>query len=153
MESPCRRRARIAADRYLRTLVDDLADPHREASTAFEVRRELMDLVARLQQTLEILELGRKADEAGASTRPQIQLEVMPTPEAPIWIFADPVRVEQIVMNLLTYALSTAPEGAHIMLHVSTAQDWAQIEVTPDRQALTAMRRRIQFLSRSGDCS
>jgi two-component system, chemotaxis family, CheB/CheR fusion protein len=115
---------------YLRILVDDLADPHREANTAFEVRRVSMDLVALLQQTLEVLELGRTAGEVGALTRPQIHLEV--TPGAPLWIFADPMRVEQIVVNLVTEVLATAPEGAHMLLRVRKAQDWAQIEFTHD---------------------
>ncbi len=117
---------------YLRALVDDLADPLREANTAFEVHRESMELVALLQQTIDIFELGRKADEEGVSTRLQFHVEVMPVPGTPLWIFADPVRVKQIVMNLLTYALTTAPEGAHILLRVRKAQDWAQVEVTPD---------------------
>jgi len=119
---------------YLRALVDDLADPQREANTAFEVHRESMELVALLQQTVDVLELGRKADEEGVSTEPQIRVEVMPAPGAPLWIFADPVRVEQIVLNLLSHALTTAPEGEHILLRVRKAQDWAQVEVTHDGQ-------------------
>jgi len=119
---------------YLRALVDDLADPQREANTAFEVHRESMELVALLQQTVDVFELGRKADEEGVSTRPQIHVEVMPAPVAPLWIFADPVRVKQIVLNLLTYARASAPEGARILLRVRKAQDWAQVEVTPDGQ-------------------
>ena len=93
--------------RHLRRLVDDLLDLSR-------MSRGTLDL----QKTP--IELGVAAADAVETTRPQMEGRrhrlSMELPAVPIYLEADPVRLTQLLANLLDNAAKYTPDGGHIRL-------------------------------------
>jgi signal transduction histidine kinase/CheY-like chemotaxis protein len=91
--------------RQMERLVDDLLDVSRIARGVLELRREQIDLVASVRQTVEAIR-------PLAQQRGQ-RLDVL-LPEESLHIWADPSRLEQIVTNLLVNAVKYTPTGGRI---------------------------------------
>ena len=107
--------------RHLTRLLDDLLDVSRitrgKVSLHLE-RTDLRDAVA-------------AAVEAGRPLIEQMEhaLEVS-LPEEPLLIHADPVRVTQIVSNLLNNAARYTPQGGKVRLHVVKRGDEVEVSVS-----------------------
>jgi signal transduction histidine kinase/ActR/RegA family two-component response regulator len=88
--------------RHLTRLVDDLLDVSRVTSGKITLKREPMDLAALTQRCV-------------ASLLPQVQREETTLryrgPEQPLLVHADPVRLEQVITNLITNARKYAARG------------------------------------------
>ena len=90
--------------RTLSSLVDDLLDVSRITRGLVELRRERLDLTAVVRRALESVQPA--LDER----RHRVRLDL---PDAPVPVEGDAVRLEQILVNLLTNAAKfTDPEGA-----------------------------------------
>jgi two-component system, OmpR family, sensor histidine kinase VicK len=50
-------------------------------------------------------------------------------PESPVWVVADPLRLGQIVTNLLSNAFKYSPEGAPVFVRLTTREDFALVSV------------------------
>jgi signal transduction histidine kinase len=91
--------------RHLTRLVDDLLDVAR-------VTRH------KLRLNLERLDLRTVVGDAIEAARPQIETRrhrlTVRLPETPVWVQGDPVRLGQIVVNLLTNAAKFTPAGGEI---------------------------------------
>jgi CheY-like chemotaxis protein/two-component sensor histidine kinase len=104
----------------LARIVDDLL----EASRVNEGKIDLQ---------LELLDLRTCVDQAVAAARPAIEahdqtLEV-DVPARPVPVRADPVRVEQIILNLLNNAGKYTPAGGRVRVVLKRSGPWAQIAV------------------------
>ena len=89
--------------RHLARLVDDLLDVSRIAAGKIELHRETVDL---RDVAVRALEQAQPAM-AGRAAPP-----VLAMPEQPLWVDGDPVRLAQVVCNLLTNAAKfTGPSG------------------------------------------
>src|SRR5215207_3660145 len=86
-------------------LVDDLLDMSRIARNRFELRKERVDLQAVVAAAVET---SKPVIEAAKHT-----LKVTPS-EEPILLEADPMRLSQILSNLLTNAAKYTPPGGRI---------------------------------------
>ena len=112
LSEPALREAREIVDRQVRQLarlVDDLLDVSRIRRGIMELRREWVEIGAVLGNAVE-------------ASRPLIehrrhQLTVAALP-APLWLEADPVRLEQVISNLLNNAAKYTPPGGRIWLEV-----------------------------------
>jgi CheY-like chemotaxis protein/two-component sensor histidine kinase len=97
-------------DRQMATLVrlvDDLLDVSRISRGKIELRQEAVDLTALAAR---VAESARPAlDEHGH----RFEVDV---PAGPVWVEADPDRVEQVVSNLLNNAARYTPPGGHVRL-------------------------------------
>ena len=107
--------------RHLARLVDDLLDVSRIAAGKIELDCETLDLrdvaVRALEQAQPAM-LGRAAP------------PVLALPEQPLWVDGDPVRLAQVVCNLLTNAAKfTAPTGR---IGVALRQEGGNAVVTVD---------------------
>lgn len=109
--------------RHLTRLVNDLLDLSRVAAGKIVLKRQVLDLVAIVNQSV------RTATDA--AQRHRIELAVR-TPATPIIVDADPVRVDQIVTNVLTNAIKYTPEGGHVVLDLTEQDEKALIRVTDD---------------------
>jgi signal transduction histidine kinase len=92
---------------HLTRLIDDLLDVARISRGTLELRRESVTLSAVVDSAIE-------------SSRPSIDrqghhLEVVLPPEA-VDLFADPIRLSQVLMNLLNNAAKYTPPGGRIEL-------------------------------------
>ncbi|MCP4514992.1 MAG: cell wall metabolism sensor histidine kinase WalK, partial [Delftia sp.] len=108
-------------DRLIR-LVNDLLILSRADSEALNLRRETLDLAELARVTVE--RLGPQAEEQG------LALQVLASPSAPpAW--ADPDRVEQVLVNLLDNAIKYSRPGGSVTVRV---------EAGPEGQALAQVR-------------
>jgi signal transduction histidine kinase/ActR/RegA family two-component response regulator len=91
-------------------LVDDLLDVSRISRGRMELRREVIDLAAVVQHAVE-------------GTRPLVESRsqqlAVTLPSEPVYLDADPIRVAQVVGNLLNNASKFTGEGGRIELTVS----------------------------------
>ncbi|HXG09974.1 MAG TPA: ATP-binding protein, partial [Gemmataceae bacterium] len=106
--------------RHLSRLVDDLLDVSRITRGKITLRKERLDLsaVARLA-----IEIARPLID-----KRQHQL-IVTTATEPLWVEADPVRLEQIISNLLNNAAKYTDPGGRVWLTTERADDWAVLRV------------------------
>jgi signal transduction histidine kinase/ActR/RegA family two-component response regulator len=119
--------------RHLTRLVNDLLDLSRVAAGKIVLKRQTLDLVETVSQSMRTL--------MPAALRQHVELAIR-TPVGRVLVDADPVRVDQIVTNILTNAIKYTPEGGHVTLdigeEVSNGEDAGQdgghalIRVTDD---------------------
>jgi PAS domain S-box-containing protein len=105
---------------HMRQLVDDLMDVARVTSGKIQLRPErvrLGDIVIRAVENV-----GPKVSER------QHTLTTIVAPE-PIWLEADPIRLEQVLTNLLTNAAKYTEPGGQIWLNVQRVDGEAEVRV------------------------
>lgn len=104
----------------LRRLVDDLMDLSRIGAGKIELKKE-------------VVKLGDVVVSAAESTRPVIrerrhELDVILSP-SPVYVEADPARLEQVFVNLLNNAAKYTPEGGRIWVKGTTEGEEAVVHV------------------------
>jgi signal transduction histidine kinase len=106
--------------RHMTRLVDDLLDLTRISRGKVHLKPERVDLGATVRQVAE--------DQRAAldSARLRLQLDV---PAEPVWVQADPVRLAQVVGNLLHNATKFTPAGGEIAIAVR-CEDAGRADVT-----------------------
>jgi signal transduction histidine kinase/CheY-like chemotaxis protein len=107
--------------RHLARMVDDLLDISRVTLGKITLQTQVVDLQEVVERCLR--ELGTEAQ----AERHQLTLEV--TTE-PVEVNGDPVRLEQIVSNLLHNAIKYTPPGGRISISVGKARGEALIRVS-----------------------
>jgi PAS domain S-box-containing protein len=105
---------------HLTHLVDDLMEVSRITQDKMELRRETVDLAA----------LARAAvcDTAGLMEQAHHRLEVE-LPPCAVTVDADPTRINQVVVNLLTNAAKYTPDGGRILLSLRVDEGAAVLAV------------------------
>ncbi|TFY98156.1 PAS domain-containing hybrid sensor histidine kinase/response regulator [Ramlibacter rhizophilus] len=109
---PRQDRAREVIDRqvtHMSRLIDDLLDVSRIARGKLALRKERCDLAAVARQTAE--DYRSSLESAG------LRLHVRSAPQ-PIWVDGDPVRLAQMVGNLLNNAARFTERGGQVEVHV-----------------------------------
>ena len=115
---------------HLARLVDDLLDVSRITSGKIALQRRPTDLC----------ELAQRAAKAvDGAARKQRHEVIVTTHCEPVFIDADPVRLEQVVNNLLTNAIKYTPAGGRI-----------DVTVAPDDGARRAARARQRHRHHAG---
>jgi PAS domain S-box-containing protein len=92
---------------HLTRLVEDLLDVSRITSGKITLRREVVDARDLL---LRALEGGRPLAEA------REQVLTAEVPPGPLHVAGDPVRLSQVLLNLVNNAVKFTPRGGHIVL-------------------------------------
>ncbi|HVC92557.1 MAG TPA: ATP-binding protein [Pirellulales bacterium] len=106
--------------RQLVRLVDDLLDMSRITSGKIELRNERSDLRAVFTRAIETAK--PLIDEKGHDF-------VVTLPASPVILFVDPVRLAQVIGNLLTNAAKYTEPGGRIWLSAETAENEIAIRV------------------------
>jgi CheY-like chemotaxis protein len=106
--------------RYLSRLIEDLLDASRVMRGAIQLRSERMELGPAVSHALEVV---RSVIE-GRNHHLSIN-----SPTEPIVLDADPVRIEQILVNMLHNAAKYTPEGGEISMTYGREGDQAVIRV------------------------
>lgn len=102
-------------------LVDDLLDVSRISRGMLQLRREDVELCTIVTRSVETTQsiLAERHHEL-----------TMSLPDQPIWINGDPVRLEQVLCNLLTNASRYTEPGGRIRVVADRENHWARIRVT-----------------------
>jgi CheY-like chemotaxis protein len=103
---------------HLARLMDDLLDIGRIASNKLSLQTQPLALDRAVRGSVETLVAARGL----AAGRIELELE-------PVWIDADPVRITQIVENLVANALKHTPLGRPIRVFVHALADVAELRV------------------------
>ena len=104
-------------------LVDDLLDVSRVTTGKLELRRERLDLRSVIAAAVE-------------TSQPIIEQHgqslAVAVPEEPIFVDGDPIRLPQVVSNLLTNAAKYSQRGGHIKVSVAREGATAVLDVADD---------------------
>lgn len=109
--------------RHLTRLVNDLLDLSRVAAGKITLKRQIVDVREVASQALKVVQ--------PLAHQQQIELRVS-EPDERLLIDADPVRIDQILTNVLTNAVKYTPEGGHVTLAIGRAGDKISLRVTDD---------------------
>jgi two-component system CheB/CheR fusion protein len=104
---------------HMSALLDDLLDMARVTRGEVRLRPEPLDLGAAIQQALETT---RAADRHGHKFEPTL-------PSTPVWVRADPIRIEQTLTNLISNAIKYTPPGGHIQVELEREGPEAVVRV------------------------
>lgn len=107
---------------HLVRLVDDLLDISRITRGRIELRRERVELATVLRSALE--SASHSIESAGHEM-------VVTLPDRPVLLEVDPVRIAQVVLNLLNNAAKFTPKGGRIEL-AATVEDADAVIVVRD---------------------
>jgi CheY-like chemotaxis protein len=106
--------------RQMARLLDDLLDFSRIRYGKIELRRE----------PLEVSELMRRAVDAARSQAEVRGQEIaLAPPGEPVWLDADPARLEQVLANLLNNAIKFTPAGGRVALSAELQGDEVVLRV------------------------
>ncbi len=106
--------------RQLETLIDDLMDVSRITMGKIEMRRARLDLVP---------VLARAADAVRARVADRQQHLHVALPLTPLWIDADPTRLEQVFVNLLGNASKYSHDGRSIWFSAEAVPGNVEVRV------------------------
>jgi two-component system CheB/CheR fusion protein len=104
-------------------LLDDLLEASRVTQNKIELRKTQVDLSASAREAADIVRDAMKAHELTFSTR---------IPAEPLFVEADPARLQQIQINLLSNAAKYTPRGGHVEFELGRVDGAAVLEVRDD---------------------
>ena len=122
--SPLPHRARLIIERqvgHLSHLVDDLLEMSSAGRGTMRLQRALIDLRPVVQRSVE-------AVMSAHAHRKQVVTVTIPA--TPVWVDADVIRLEQVLVNLLSNAANYTPDHGNIMVAVDRAGGRAELRVT-----------------------
>lgn len=121
--------------RRLLNLVNDLLDYSKLEARKMRVRIEPLELGALFNEVEQTL--------APLATQKKIQVHYPQLP-APLWLQADPLKVEQIFFNLVGNAIKVIDEGGVVTVDVTSQHtdglDWLRFSVTDDGPGIPKAR-------------
>lgn len=115
--------------RQLARLVDDLMDAARVSQGKVELRKEPAELNALIAAAVEMTGGAIAAKEHAVS----LQLS-----DAPMWVSADPQRLQQVVCNLIQNSARYTARGGRIELRLRREQGFGVIEVSDNGMGIAA---------------
>jgi signal transduction histidine kinase/ActR/RegA family two-component response regulator len=114
---------------HMAMLLDDLLDVSRITRGKLVLRRSFTPVAGIVDAALEA---ARPLIE---HRRQQLQVRL---PPQPVWVDADPLRLAQVLSNLLTNASKYTPEGGHVTLAVEQDGQWLLVSVQDDGAGIAA---------------
>ena len=111
-------------DRQLRNvgrMVDDLLDGSRVSQGKIQLRRERVELSELVSRCVDVL---RPIVDA---SRKEIVIEL---PTTPVVLYADPVRLEQVLGNLVQNAVKFTSQGGHIWIQAAVPGGGEQVRIS-----------------------
>ena len=106
---------------HLTRLVDDLLDVSRVTSGKIVLRREDLDLIALTRRCVSVLP---------SNVVDGITIEHVAATDSAVWIYADGVRIDQVVTNLINNAIKYTTTGGTIEIRVSVEEGQAIVQVS-----------------------
>lgn len=122
-ETAARQRAQVLMERQIRQmtqLVDDLQDISRIRYGGLHLRRERLDLRVVMGNAVETLESEIKGCDHQLTTA---------LPDEPLWVHADPLRLEQVFVNLLSNASKYMDAGGELTVRAHRRDAMAVVRI------------------------
>ena len=114
---------------YLVRLVDDLLEVSRISRGAFSLRNERVELASVVRNAVETCEPLLKA------ARHELDTDL---PDEQLWLDGDPIRLAQILANILNNAVKYTHDGGHIALRARREGNEAVISIRDDGVGIEA---------------
>jgi signal transduction histidine kinase/ActR/RegA family two-component response regulator len=121
---------------HLTRLVNDLLDLSRVAAGKIVLKKKLVDLRETAAESLRVLE--------PSAEKQRVEVEMLRC-EKPLMVEGDPVRLHQIVTNVLSNAIKYTPEHGHIRVAMYEKDHEAVICVTDDGVGIAPERIGVIF--------
>lgn len=111
-------------------LIDDLLDLTRITHGNITVKKQVLDLRKVLRNAID--------NARGDVVEKQLQINVL-LPDEPVWVEADPVRLQQVFWNLLSNAVKFTPADGTVTVQLQggLSDGMAQVEVTDTGAGMT----------------
>eukprot|EP00913_Durusdinium_trenchii_P028473 g26701.t1 len=138
-EGPQHDNSRWVIDRqahHMSRLLDDLLDVSRVTQGKIELRKEVVDLLSTTKDAI---------DAVNASVEQRQQKLHVRMPDEPVYVEADPARMQQLQVNLLTNASKYNSDGGNIWLSVEAGDAEVQITVRDDGFGIDSQMRQSIF--------
>jgi signal transduction histidine kinase/CheY-like chemotaxis protein len=116
---------------HMSRLIDDLLDISRITQGKIELRREALDLKSVIANAIELTQPFFDQHQ-----RP-VQVRLGPQPQAAT-VLGDPVRLAQVLCNLLINAAKFTPTDGHVVLELAVREGWAEISVEDSGRGIEA---------------
>lgn len=114
----------------LRRLIDDLLESRHIESGQLSLEKKDLDLAQSVQESID--QLRDYAQESA------VTLEFTP-PKTPVWVHADPLRLQQICANLISNAAKFSPQGGTVRVCIRTVdKGMARVCVRDDGPGIAA---------------
>ena len=107
--------------RHLGRLLDDLLDVALVTGGGIALERKPTDLARTVLDGVDALRIARRLED-----------HELAVDARPVWVLADPARLEQVVTNLLANAVKYTPAGGHIKVSTEAAGTDAVLRVEDD---------------------
>ncbi|HKP58809.1 MAG TPA: chemotaxis protein CheB [Polyangiales bacterium] len=104
-------------------LLDDLLEASRVTQNKIELRKTQVDLSASAREAADVVREAMQSQQLSFSTH---------IPEEPLFVDADPARLQQIQINLLSNAAKYTPRGGHVRFELGREDGAALLEVRDD---------------------
>lgn len=114
---------------HLVRLVDDLLDVSLIVRGKVELRREVVDIRTVVERAVDAMRPVIRRSE---------QELILSVPPTPIHVFADPVRLTQVVTNLLSNSSKYTGKGGHVWLSVQQQGEGVALSVRDDGIGISA---------------
>ena len=108
-------------------LIRDLLDLSRLRSGKLELNRETVSPVASIENAIETVRMDAEAKGV------QIKVEA---PDDALFVRADPIRLEQIIWNLLNNSVKFTPSGGRIVVRLEEVNDEIVLKVSDNGQGI-----------------
>jgi two-component system, sensor histidine kinase len=102
---------------HISHLINDLLDVKRVASGRIWLKRQPIDMAQAVRQTVAIF-----ADDSRLDRQIDVTTE-------PVWVYGDPVRLDQVLTNIMTNAVKYTPPGGRIRVALSADDGDAVLSV------------------------
>lgn len=117
--------------RHLSRIVNDLLDLSRVVSGKIIIKPQRVDLRRLAQQSLQTLMESARVHQVSVELRMS---------EEPLYVDADPVRIDQIINNVLMNAIKYTPENGHVIIALEREDSSAVIRIEDDGVGIAAER-------------
>lgn len=123
-ENPAALRATQAIQRSIKSqarIIEDLLDLSRVRTGKLKLNRVQVNLTASLNSTVDVLR--------SVASSEGVALNVQHESETPLYINADPIRIEQIIWNIVNNAIKFTPRGGTVTAVLKAEDGSARLDV------------------------
>jgi len=118
----------LVVQRNAERLLDLVADLTTSASTTLNVHPKRTDLASLVETSL---------SSAQASAE-RSHVEIAADVPSPLWAYADPLRIGQVLDNLVSNAIKYSPDGGRVSISARADKQWVQLSVTDSGMGMSS---------------